>query len=152
MAKHPIDNIVVVFSNAKVVYLDWFFNPWKRVEFSGVFYSGTNVAHLGSGTRQGFGAYGKYIYGIGSRGGWGQATVHLASRWDLHIFNGQVDDANERLNNGAIAKNLLYGGNIYFHIAPNVITSFETTQVRTMYIGQGLRINNHYDLALAYFF
>jgi hypothetical protein len=63
-----------------------------------------------------------------------------------------VDDANEHLANGAIGKNLLYGGNIYFHIAPNVITSFETTQVRTMYIGQGLRINNHYDLALAYFF
>jgi hypothetical protein len=137
---------------SNLVSLDWFFNPWKRMEFSGVFYSGTNIAHLGSGTRQGFGAYGKYIYGIGSRGGWGQTTVHLASRWDLHIFTGQVDDANEHLSNGAIGKNLLYGGNIYFHIAPNVITSCETTQVRTMYIGQGLRINNHYDLALAYFF
>ena len=37
--------------------MDWFFNPWKRVEFSGVFYSGQNVAHLGSGTRQGFAIY-----------------------------------------------------------------------------------------------
>ena len=37
--------------------LDWFFNPWKPVEFTGVFYSGQNVAHLGSGTRQGFAVY-----------------------------------------------------------------------------------------------
>ena len=37
--------------------MDWFFNPWKRVEFSGVFYSGQNIADLGSGTRQGFALY-----------------------------------------------------------------------------------------------
>jgi hypothetical protein len=137
---------------SNLVSLDWFFNPWKRVEFNGVFYSGTNVAHLGSGTRQGFGAYGKYIYGIGSIGGWGQATIHAAPRWDLHFFTGQVDDENEHLIRGAIGKNLLYGGNVYFHIAPNVLTGVELTQLRTMYIGQGVRINNHYDLALAYFF
>ena len=137
---------------SNLISLDWFFNPWKRLEFNGVFYSGTNIAHLGSGTRQGFGAYGRYVYGIGSVGGWGQLTYHLAPRWDLHMFNGQVDDANEHLMKGAIAKTLLYGGNLYFHVAPNVITAIETTQTRTMYIGQGLRINNHYDLALAYFF
>jgi hypothetical protein len=137
---------------SNLVSLDWFFNPWKRVEFNGAFYSGTNVAHLGSGTRQGFGAYGKYVYGINSVGGWGQGTLHVAPRWDLHLFTGQVDDANEHLVAGAIGKNLLYGGNVYFHIASNVLTSFEATQLRTMYIGQGMRINNHYDLGLAYFF
>src|ERR1019366_4554299 len=40
--------------------MDWFFNPWKAVEFTGVFYSGQNVAHLGSGTRQGFAVYTTY--------------------------------------------------------------------------------------------
>jgi hypothetical protein len=135
-----------------LVSLDWFFNPWKKLEFNGVFYSGANVAHLGSGTRQGFGSYGNYLFAIDSIGGWGQLTYHLAPRWDVHVFTGQVDDSNRRLIRGAIGKNLLYGGNVYFHIAPNVITALETTQVRTMYIGQGLRINNHYDLALAYFF
>jgi hypothetical protein len=135
-----------------LISMDWFFNPWRRIEFTGVFYSGTNVAHLGSGTRQGFGAYGRYVYGIDSMGGWGQTTIHAARRWDIHLFTGQVDDENYRLTAGAIGKNLLYGGNVYFRIAPNVITSFETTQLRTMYIGQGLRINNHYDLALAYLF
>ena len=137
---------------SNLVSLDWFFNPWKRVEFNGAFYSGTNVAHLGSGTRQGFGSYDKELYGIGSTGGWGQLTIHAAPRWDFHFFTGQVDDANRYLTAGAIGKNLLYGGNVYFHLAPNVVTALETTQLRTFYLGQGLHINNHYDLALAYFF
>ncbi len=137
---------------SNLVSADWLLQPWKAVEFTGVFYSGTNVAHLGSGTRQGFGMYEGTLHGIASTGGWGQVTVHAAPRWDLHFFTGQINDADQFLVRGAIGKNLLYGGNVYFRIAPNVITAFETTQLRTMYLGQGLRINNHYDLALAYLF
>jgi hypothetical protein len=131
---------------------DWFFNPSKRVEFTGVFYSGQNVAHLGSGTRQGFAIYSKYARPIDSKGGWGQFTIHTLPRLDFHFFTGQVDDANRGLDVTAIGKNLLFGGNAYFHVAPNVIVGIESTQLRTMYIGQGVRINNHYDLALAYLF
>jgi hypothetical protein len=131
---------------------DWFYNPLKRVEFSGAFYSGQNVAHLGSGTRQGYAIYGRYSHPIDSAGGWGQITLHTLPRLDFHFFTGQVDDRNSQLDRGSIGKNLLYGGNAYFHIAPNVIVGLESTQLRTMYIGQGLRINNHYDLALAYLF
>ncbi len=136
--------------------MDWFFNPWKPVEFTGVFYSGQNVAHLGSGTRQGFAVYTSYgkTYGaaLGSRGGWGQVTVHAVPRLDFHLFTGQVDDANPDLGMGSIGKNLLFGGNAYFHVAPNVLVGVEASQVRTVYLGQGVRINNHYDLALAYLF
>jgi hypothetical protein len=136
--------------------MDWFFNPWKRLEFTGVFYSGQNVAHLGSGTRQGFAIYTAYGRTNGkaleSRGGWGQATLHLMPRLDMHFFNGQVDDANADLGTGSIGKNLLFGGNAYFRLAPNVLMGIEASQVRTTYIGQGVRINNHYDLALAYLF
>ena len=63
-----------------------------------------------------------------------------------------MDDANRELISGAIAKNLLFGGNAYFRLAPNVLVGFEASQLRTVYIGQGMRINNHYDLALAYLF
>jgi hypothetical protein len=135
---------------------DWSFIPVRRLEFTGVFYSGQNVAHLGSGTRQGYEIvkyYGKtYAYAVESIGGWGQLTIHTLPRLDFHLFTGQVDDANHDLEKGSIGKNLLFGGNAYFHIAPNVIAGFEATQLRTMYIGQGVRINNHYDLALAYLF
>jgi hypothetical protein len=131
---------------------DWFYNPWKRIEFTGAFYSGQNVAHLGEGTRQGYAIYKRYALAIDSKGGWGQLTIHTLPRLDFHFFTGQVDDANRSLDPGAIGKNLLYGGNAYFRVAPNVIVGFESTQLRTMYIGQGLRINNHYDLAFAYLF
>ena len=131
---------------------DWFFNPWKRLEFTGVYYSGQNVAHLGSGTRQGYAIYGNYAKAVESKGGWGQLTIHAFPRLDFHLFTGQVDDNNHDLGSGSIGKNLLYGGNAYFRLAPNVLVGLEATQLRTMYIGQGVRINNHYDLALAYLF
>jgi hypothetical protein len=133
--------------------MDWFFNPWKPVEFSGAFYIGQNVAHLGSGTNQGFAVYKHYAEAVGSRGGWGQLTLHTPlPRLDFHLFTGQVDDANHDLNVGGIGKNLLFGGNAYFRLAPNVLMGIEASQVRTMYVGQRVRINNHYDLALAYLF
>jgi hypothetical protein len=131
---------------------DWFFNPVRRIEFTGVYYSGQNVAHLGSGTRQGYAIFRTYAYAVRSRGGWGQVTIHTLPRLDFHLFTGQVDDDNHELPAGSIGKNLLFGGNAYFHVAPNVTVGLETTQLRTMYLGQGVRINNHYDLALAYKF
>ena len=132
--------------------LDWFFNPWKRVEFTGAFYSGQNVAGLGSGTRQAIVILKTGGRAIGSQGGWGQFTIHTVPRLDVHLFTGQIDDRNADLGPGLIGKNLLFGGNAYFKVAPNVLVGMEATQTRTMYIGQGVRINNHYDLALAYLF
>ena len=82
----------------------------------------------------------------------GQLTLHTLPRLDFHFFTGQVDDANHGLGTGLIGKNLLFGGNAYFRVAPNVLMGLEATQLRTVYMGQGVRINNHYDLALAYLF
>jgi hypothetical protein len=133
--------------------LDWFFNPWRRVEFTGAFYTGQNVAHLGTGgIRQGYSVYGGYADAIKSRGGWGQVTIHALRRVDLHLFTGQHDDRNAQLVRGSIGKNLALGGNVFYRLAPNVILALEGSQFRTSYIGQGVRINNHYDLALAYLF
>jgi len=132
--------------------LDWFFNPWRRVEFTGVFYSGQNVAQLGSGTRQGFEVEKEGTFATGSQGGWGQITLHAAPRLDFHLFAGEIADASRDRDVGVIGKNLLFGGNSYFHLAPNVLLGLEATQVRTVYLGLGTRINNHYDLALAYLF
>ena len=133
--------------------VDWFFNPWAKVEFSGAFYSGQNVANLGTGAiNQGYELYRHSAEAIQSRGGWGQFTVHAASRVDLHLFTGQQDDNNSQLGPGDIGKNLMYGVNIFYRLAPNVILAPEISQLRTVYLGQGVRINNHYDLALAYLF
>jgi hypothetical protein len=137
---------------SQIFSLDWFMNPWRRVEFTGAFYNGQNVAPLGNGYEQGFYGYGQYLKPVPSIGGWAQVTVHTLPRVDLHLFSGQQDDQNEDLAAGRIGKNWLYGGNVYYRIAPNVLVGVEVTQLRTWYIGQGVRINNHYDLAWAYLF
>jgi hypothetical protein len=135
---------------------DWFFNPWRRLELTGAYYNGQNVTPLGAGYQQGYGIYGyadsRRVEPVHSQGGWAQLTLHAAPRLDFHLFSGQQDDRNADLNAGRIAKNLLFGANLYYHLAPNVILGLETTQLRTLYLGQGVRINNHYDLALGYLF
>ena len=137
---------------SSLVSLDWFANPWRRVEFLGAFYSGQNVAVLGNGYGQGYTVYGGVARPVHSTGGWGQFTIRAAPRVDLHLFSGQQDDNDNDLSDGRIGKNLIYGGNVFFRLAPNVLLGLEASQLRTKYIGQGVRINNHYDVALAYLF
>jgi len=133
--------------------LDWFFNPWRKLEFTGAFYSGQNVANLGTGAiNQGYILYRHEGEAIQSKGGWGQLTLIAARRLDFHLFTGQQDDRNSQLGPGDIGKNLLYGANLFFRIAPNVILAPEISQLRTVYLVRGTVINNHYDLALAYLF
>jgi hypothetical protein len=137
---------------SNLVSIDWFFNPWRRVEFSGAFFSGQNVANLGTGAiNQGYYIEYNSAQAIDSTGGWGQVTIHTIRRLDFHLFTGQQDyeAAGEP---GSVTRNLVYGGNLYFRIAPNVLFGPEITQTRTFYWGEGLRINNHYDMALAYLF
>ena len=137
---------------SNLVSLDWFVNPWRRVEFSGAFFSGQNLSNLGTGAvNQGYYIYYNSAEAVDTKGGWGQLTVHLARRLDFHGFTGQQQYASLEGPSG-VTRNLLYGGNLYFHIAPNVLFGPEITQTRTSYLGLGLRINNHYDMALAYIF
>jgi len=79
-------------------------------------------------------------------------TLGIARRVDAHFFTGQQDDDNAQLGAGDIGKNLVFGANLFFRIAPNVILAPEVSQLRTAYLARGTVINNHYDLALAYLF
>jgi hypothetical protein len=124
------------------------------VEFTGEAFAGQNVAPLGTGAlRQGvvvtrFGLAAP----VHTLGGWGQLTFHAAPRLWFNVFSGQQDDRNSDLPAGGIGKNLAYGSNVFFRLAPNVLTSFEASQVRTSYIGSRTLGSNHYDLAFAYLF
>ena len=138
---------------SNLVSLDWFLNPWRRVEFSGAFFSGQNVANLGTGAvNQGYYVAGNYADAIHSQGGWGQFTIHAVRRLDFHLFTGQQDYEAGQLRQGSVGRNLLFGGNLFFRVAPNVLVGPEVTLLRSFYLGQGTRINNHYDLAFAYLF
>jgi hypothetical protein len=133
--------------------LDWFMNPWKRVELTGAFYDGENVANLGTGLiNQGYAVFRSISWPIGSAGGWGQFTIHTLPRLDAHIFFGDQQYATRYLGKGDQERNIEFGANLYFRIAPNVILAPEFSQIRSRYIGQSILRNNHYDLALAYLF
>jgi hypothetical protein len=139
---------------SRVLSFDWFANPWRRLEFTGVSYTGQNVASLGTGgIRQGVTALGPGIARpVHNQGGWAQLTFLATPRLSFNLFSGLHDDRNSDLMRGRISNNLAYGGNFLYHLAPNVIFSMEASQLRTSYIGASLVRNNHYDLALAYLF
>jgi hypothetical protein len=137
-----------------VVSLDWLVAPIDRVELTGAVYTGENLANFGLGAiRQGFTLLGpRNALPIRAQGGWAQFTLRATSRLRFHLFGGIHDGRNRDLLPGDIGDNHSFGGNFFYHLAPNVILSFEGAQMRTQYLGQGLRLNNHYDLALAYLF
>jgi len=137
---------------SRLISADWLLKPMRLFDITGAFYTGENVAPLGNGYQQGFLVrYGKPV-AVHSTGGWGQLTLRPLPRVDVHLFSGLQDDRNSDLTVGRIGRNVQYGGNVFYRLAPNVLLGVEASQIRTWYVGQLLRINNHYDLALAYYF
>jgi hypothetical protein len=139
---------------SRLFSLDWFARPVAPLEFSGAFFTGQNVAPLGAGgSGPGFIAPSPTgIRPVHSIGGWGQLTYRFSQRLSFNAFSGQHDNRDSDLLSGMVSKNLLYGANFFYRLAPNVILSFESSQVRTRRTGTGMLLNNHYDLALAYLF
>jgi hypothetical protein len=132
--------------------LDWFATPVNRVQFTGAFFRGRNVAHFGA-TRQAFvfHADGR-ITPVHSTGGWAQLSLIATDRLSFNLMGGQQDDRNSDLNRLGIAKNMTGAANVMYRLAPNVVVSLEALQLRTTYLGLGTRKNNRYDLAVAYMF
>ncbi len=137
---------------SRAVSLDWLARPVSRVDFTGAWFDGRNLAGLGA-LRQGFtilpsGA----AIPVHSVGGWGQISVSATSRLSFHFFSGTEHDRAIDLTGNGISRNLAYGGNAMWKLAPNVVAAFEVMQLRTTYLISGRRLNDHYDLALAYLF
>jgi hypothetical protein len=137
---------------SRAVSLDALVRPWSRVEFTGAWFTGKNLAGLGT-LRQGFTILpSDAVIPVHIDGGWGQMTITASPRWSFHLFGGVENDRGSDLIGNGITRNFLYGGNAMWKLAPNVMASLEVTQVRTTYLISGTRLNNHYDLALGYFF
>lgn len=151
---HSVSHVAYASVPSDVYSVDWLARPWQFLEFTGTAYTGQNVAPLGTGgIRQGFIILNPGdVRAVRSRGGWGQITLHAGPRVWFDLFSGQQDDRNTDLERRAIGKNLVNGANVFFRLAPNVLASFEASQARTSYIGSGVVLNNHYDLALGYLF
>lgn len=137
---------------SRAASLDWLVKPASRVEITGAWFRGENLANLGT-LRQGFVVLstGRAIP-VRTLGGWAQFAVFPTERLSIHFYGGQQRDRESDLKFGGIARNFVYAGNFMYRLAPNVLTSLEFSQTRTTYINVGSRLNNHYDLALAYLF
>ena len=137
---------------SRLASVDWFFAPWRKVEFTGLAYQGSNIANMGT-LRQGFTILGNGdAIPIRSRGGWAQVALLPTSRLSFHLYTGQQDDHNRDLRDRGTARNLTYAGNVMYRFGSNFLFSFERSHVRTTYLPGGLRRNTHYDLAFAYLF
>jgi hypothetical protein len=139
---------------SRLFSMDWLVIPWRKLEFTGALFTGENVTHLGTGgVGQGFAVLGeRQVKPLPSQGGWAQFTVPVTDRLSFHFFTGGQNERSALLPQGTIERNLAYGANFFYRLAPNVIVSVETSQIRTSYIQMGHRLNNHYDLAFAYLF
>lgn len=132
--------------------VDWLWAPTSRLNFTGLLFTGKNLAHMGA-LRQGFRVFGPgVVRPVATLGGWAQVSYAFHPRLTGNIYSGQLDDRNRDLNPDGVGKNFVFAGNLIYRIAPNVTISFEASQARTDYLRQGRRLKNHYDLALAYQF
>ena len=137
---------------SNVYSVDWFFRPIPKLEFSGMFFHGRNVQVLGA-LPPGYNTLpdGRSIP-VRSNGGWGQMRIPITSRLAFNVYGGTQVHQEVDLSLGNPASNAAYFSNFMYRVAPNVIVSLEGGQVRTAYYQTGNRINNHYDLAIAYLF
>ena len=122
---------------SRVYQADWFFNPFKPVEWTGVMFTGQNVSNLGTGAiNEGYAVYHHSAHAITARGGWTQFTIHTTRRLDFHLFTGLQYYESGVLGTGDASRNLMYGVNLFYRIAPNVLFGPEISQFRTLYIGE----------------
>jgi len=132
--------------------VDWFVNPWRKLEFSGSFFRGQDVTGLG-GAGMGYTVVGSYnVIPVHADGGWVQFSIPATPRLTFNLFGGEQQNRGIDLGMGDVAKNQTFGGNVMYRIAPNVILSLESEQQHTNFFGASHPLNNHYDLGVAYLF
>lgn len=132
--------------------LDALIQPVQFFAFTGAFFQGENLANLGA-IPEGFtiNPLGQAIP-VHTAGGWAQLAFFPLPRLSLHFYGGEQQLRGTDLLGNAITRNLTYAGNVVYRLGPNVLASVEVSQVRTTYANLGVRLNNHYDLAMAYLF
>ncbi len=150
---HQNRNHLGSFSLPSNVYsVDWFFRPIQKLEFSGLFFHGRNVPVLGA-LPPGFNVLPNgQVIPVRSNGGWSQMRIPITSRLAFNMYGGAQVNRGSDLGFGNPSGNAAYFANFMYRLAPNVIVSVEGGQVRTAYHQIGNRLNDHYDLAIAYLF
>jgi hypothetical protein len=136
---------------SRIASLDWLVRPFPLLEFSGEAFNGQDVAGLGALPGFTILPY-ETVIPVHSHGEWGQIALFPAPRLSFHVYTGEQYNRPSDIPPSGVQRNFVYAGNIMFKLAPNVLAALEAAQTRTQYLGSLLRLNNHYDLALAYLF
>lgn len=137
--------------SSRIASIDWLIRPIPLIEFSGEAFTGHDVG--GFGALPGFNILQSgLLIPIHSHGEWGQIALFPAARLSAHIYAGEQYNRPSEIAPYSVQRNFTYAGNIMYKIAPNVMAALEAAQTRTAYLNSLLRLNNHYDLALAYLF
>jgi hypothetical protein len=137
---------------SRLFSLDWLVQPFPKLQFSGMFFTGRNAGGIGA-LHQGFTVLGSgRVIPVHATGGWGQLSYLATQRLSFNIYGGQESDRGADLLRGDIHRNLIYAGNMIYRFGPNVLLGLEASQVRTNYFRLPSRLSNHYDLAVGYLF
>jgi hypothetical protein len=131
-----------------IASVDWSIAPLWKLQLSGTFYRGQNVASLGS-LGNGFVVYrARSARAVQNTAGWTQLAIPITNRLTFDIFGGIESDGGSE----AIVRNFTYASNLMYHLGPNVVLGLEALQSRLRYYDASYQLLNHYDVALAYIF
>jgi len=141
-------HIAYVSVPSRIASLDWSLSLLSKLQWTGSFYHGQNVASLGS-LRNGFYvSWDGTAHAIKATAGWNQLAFPLTSRLTFNVFGGIESDD----DSPSIVRNFSYAANLMYHLGPNVVLGAEALQTRFKYYDGSRQLINHYDLALAYLF
>lgn len=137
---------------SRLFTIDWLIQPVSKVRLTGMFFQGENAAGLG-GLRQGFTIFSDArSVAVPTAGGWAQLSFDATPRLTFNLYAGQESNSGADLLFSEITRNFTYALNAQYRLRSNVLMGWEASQVRTNYLGLPFRLNNHYDVALAYLF
>ena len=133
---------------SRIGSVDWSITPLSKIQFTGTFYKGQNVASLGS-LGNGFTFRpDDSVRPVHTSAGWAQVSLPVTRRLTFNVFAGLEDD-----NGGTgIIRNWTYAANAMYHLGPNVVVSFEALQMQAKYVSGSHLVVDHYDLGVAYLF
>lgn len=142
---------------SRVYSLDWLANLHPRVEVTGFWFTGKNVAKSSARMLTGVTILTPrpgviQAIPIRSRGGWAQVTLIATSRLSFN-FAGGVENPDDRdVLADMISRNQALTANWFYRLAPNVVIGSEVSQTRTRFGGGQRPRYNHYDMYMAYLF
>ena len=108
--------------------LDWFFNPLPRVEFTGAFFAARTLAISAPAPST------KDMWSTGApprrstrSGGWASSPFTPPSA-STSIFSPEARLLEFLLGTGDVSRSLMFGTNLFFRLAPNVLLGPEISQ------------------------